>query len=87
MLIPKLIDEIEKQQGKNLERWGKQPRATLILEIEDQVGKLRDAFLHRTDSQVLRRIINVGSLLWTIAEDLPDPWMPERPGKEEPAAK
>jgi len=84
MNIEKLKQEIDRQHERNLERWGEQPRATLILETEDQVGKLRDAFLHRTDDQVLRRVVNIGSLLWAIAKELPDPWMPTRPGKEEP---
>lgn len=82
-----LKTEIDSQHERNLERWGEQPRATLILEIEDQVGKLRDAFLHRTDDQVRRRVINIGSLLWSIGKGLPESWMPVRPGQEEPAKK
>ena len=87
MEIESLKQEIDRQHEVNLARWGEQPRPTLILEIEDQVGKLRDAFLHRTDSQVRRRIVNIGSLLWAIGKNLPDSWMPERPGQEEPARK
>jgi len=87
MNIEKLNAEIELQHARNMERWGEQPRATLILEMEDQVGKLRDAFLHRTADQVHRRIINIGSLVWAIAKGLPDSWMPSRPGQEEPARK
>ena len=74
MEIETLKHEIDSQHERNIARWGsRQPRATLILEIEDQVDKLRDAFLHRTDNQVLRRIVNVGSLLWAIARELPEP--------------
>ena len=87
MDIEKLKLEIDRQNEVNLARWGEQPRGTLILEIEDQVGKLRDAFLHRTDNQVVRRVVNIGSLLWAISKNLPAAWAPERPGKEEPAAK
>ena len=87
MNIEKLKQEIDEQHERNLARWGEQPRATLILEMEDQVGKLRDAFLHRTDDQVRRRIINIGSLLWAIGKGLPESWMPTRPGQEEPGAK
>jgi len=87
MNIENLKQEIDRQHEVNLARWGEQPRATLILELEDQVGKLRDAFLHRTDNQVRRRIVNVGSLLWAIAKEQSEPWMPERPGKEEPAKR
>lgn len=72
MNIENLKREIDRQHEVNLARWGEQPRATLILELEDQVGKLRDAFLHRTDNQVRRRIVNVGSLLWAIAKELPE---------------
>lgn len=68
MDIETLKREIDSQHERNLRRWGVQPGATLILEIEDQVAKLRDAFLHRTDNQVERRLINIGSLLWAIAE-------------------
>lgn len=71
MDIETLKQEIDAQHERNLERYGKQPPATLILEVEDQVGKLRDAFLHRTDNQVQRRIVNIGSLLWAIARELP----------------
>ena len=72
MDIEKLKQEIDAQHERNLARYGKQPAGTLILEIQDQVGKLRDAFLHRTDNQVQRRIVNIGSLLWAIARDLPE---------------
>ena len=72
MDIENLKQEIDYQHERNLARWGEQPRATLILEMEDQVGKLRDAFLHRTDNQVRRRIVNIGSLLWVIAKELPE---------------
>ena len=67
-----LKKEIDDQHERNLSRWGKQPQATLILETEDQVAKLRDAFLHRPDNQVHRRIINIGSLLWAIAREIPE---------------
>lgn len=73
MKIETLKQEIDAQHERNLAHWGAQPRATLILEMEDQVCKLRDAFLHRTDNQVKRRIVNIGSLLWTIAKELPAP--------------
>lgn len=72
MNIEKLKQEIDNQHERNLARWGTQPRATIILEMEDQMGKLRDAFLHRTDNQVQRRVINIGSLLWAIAKELPE---------------
>lgn len=72
MIIATLNKEIESQQERNLRRYGKQPRATLILEMEDQMGKLRDTFLHRTDDQVLRRLVNIGSLIWAIAKELPE---------------
>ena len=72
MEIEALNKEIDSQYERNIARWGHQPKATLILEVEDQVGKLRDAFLHRTDNQVTRRLINIGSLLWTIAKELPE---------------
>lgn len=72
MNIETLKKEIESQQERNVRRYGKQPWATLILEMEDQMGKLRDAFLHRTDDQVLRRLVNIGSLLWAIAKELPE---------------
>ena len=55
------------QHRRNLEHFGREPVATLILEVEDQVAKLRDAFLHRPDNQVQRRIVNIGSLLYAIA--------------------
>ena len=73
MDIEALQKEIDEQHERNKLRWGDQPQATLILEIEDQVGKLRDAFLHRTDNQVQRRMVNVGSLLWSMAEKSPGP--------------
>lgn len=72
MKIETLKQDIDDQHQRNLKRWGKQPPATLILETEDQLAKLRDAFLHRTDNQVVRRIVNVGSLLWAMAEQLPE---------------
>lgn len=72
MNIATLKIEIDEQHKRNLIRWGKQPQATLVLELEDQMAKLRDAFLHRTDNQVLRRLINVGSLIWAIADQLPE---------------
>ena len=80
MDIEVLKSQIDEQHGRNLQRWGKQPMATLILETEDQMAKLRDAFLHRTSSQVLRRVINVGSLLWAIAEQL-DPLLEHLPAQ------
>jgi len=73
MIIATLRDDIDSQHERNLKRWGTQPRATLILEMEDQVAKLRDAFLHRTYNQVFRRLVNIGSLIWAIAEELPEP--------------
>ena len=75
MNIEKLNQLVDEQYNRNKERFGKQPTATLILETEDQVGKLRDAFLHRTEGQVARRIINVCSLMYAIAEGIawPEP--------------
>lgn len=73
MDIETLKQEIDGQHERNLKRWGPQPQATLILEMQDQMSKLRDAFLHRTDNQVIRRVINIGSLLWVIAKELPEP--------------
>ena len=70
MDIEKLKQFTDEQYQRNIQRFGKQPTATLILETEDQVGKLRDAFLHRTEGQVARRIINVCSLMWAISEEL-----------------
>ena len=81
MDIETLKQEIDAQHERNLSRYGKQPQATLILETEDQVSKLRDAFLHRTDKQVQRRIVNIGSLLWAIARDLPEHGA--KPGNDE----
>ncbi len=69
-----------KQHGANLTRWGIQPHATLILEMEDQMNKLREAFLHpesrpvvfrgQPENEVKSRLINIGSLVWAIAEEL-----------------
>ena len=73
MNIATLKSEIDEQHKRNLVRWEKQPVATLILEMEDQMGKLRDAFLHRTDNQVARRLVNLGSLIWAVADQLPEP--------------
>ena len=65
------LDELNKkaaaQHERNMERYGNQPRAVLILETEDQVSKLRDAFLHRPPEQVERRIVNIMSLIYAIA--------------------
>ena len=66
-----LKKEIDVQYERNLKNWGTQPRGTLILELEDQAAKLRDAFLHRTDNQTIRRLINIGALLWAIAKEYP----------------
>ena len=70
MNIEKLNQLVDEQYKRNKERFGEQPTATLILETEDQVGKLRDALLHRTEGQVARRVINVCSLMRAIAEEL-----------------
>ncbi len=72
MNIASLKNEIDEQHKRNLVRWGKQPVANLILEMDDQMGKLRDAFLHRTDNQVTRRLINLGALIWAAADQLPE---------------
>jgi len=73
--------KIDEQHNRNMERWGKQSMATLILETEDQLTKLRDAFLHRTSNQVLRRVVNVGALLWAIGKQL-DPLLEHLPAQE-----
>lgn len=80
MDINVLKAKIDEQHDRNSERWGKQAMATLILETEDQITKLRDAFLHRTSNQVLRRVINVGSLLWAIGEQM-DPMIEHLPAQ------
>ena len=59
------------QHERNVEHFGKQPQSVLILETEDQVMKLRDAFLHRSTQQVERRIVNIVSLMYAIADQLP----------------
>ena len=82
MDIDTLKKEIDDQHERNKKRWGEQPAATLILEIEDQVGKLRDAFLHRTPNQVQRRMVNVGSLLWAMAEKVWPEGVTTQPLKE-----
>lgn len=81
MDIEILKAKIDEQHDRNMERWEKQSMATLILETEDQMTKLRDAFLHRTSNQVLRRVVNVGSLLWAIGEQL-DPLLEHLPAQE-----
>ena len=80
MDIEILKAKIDEQHNQNLERWGKQSMATLILETEDQLNKMRDAFLHRTSNQVLRRVVNVGSLLWAIGEQM-DPLLEHLPAQ------
>lgn len=82
MDIETLKKEIDDQHRRNKQRWGEQATATLILEIEDQVGKLRDAFLHRTPNQVQRRMVNVGSLLWAMAEKVWPEQVTTQPSKE-----
>ena len=70
MDIEKLNKLVDEQHERNQMRFGTQPTATLILETEDQVGKLRDALLHRTDGQVARRIVNICSLMWEMATQI-----------------
>lgn len=53
MDFEQLKNEILEQTERNRRRYGIQPHATLILEMEDQM-----------------RLINLGSLIWAIAEEL-----------------
>ena len=68
-------DELNKraaaQHERNTERFGEQTQSVLILETEDQVIKLRDAFLHRSSEQVERRLVNIMSLMYAIGSLLP----------------
>lgn len=82
MDIKTLSKEINDQHQRNKQRWGEQATSTLILEMEDQVGKLRDAFLHRTPNQVSRRMVNIGSLLWAMAEKAWPEQVTTQPSKE-----
>ena len=82
MDIETLKEEIDEQHQRNKKRWGEQAASTLILEMEDQVGKLRDAFLHRPPNQVSRRMVNVGSLLWAMAEKVWPEQVTTQPSKE-----
>ena len=67
-----LNKRINHQQEKNTAKHGSsQPTGTLILELEDQVIKLRNAFLHTAEIEVIEeRIVNIGALTRAIAESL-----------------